>query len=102
MSVRRAFYQQVRSFGYPVPRVSRAVVFPCQDDERASLSLVAFGCLEDIQLSNAKTKQLVRFDLVETLLLDTHVAQKSDYFQDWGLYLSLHKNYTECLAKVEN
>lgn len=46
----RAVYQQVRSFGYPVPGVSRAIVFPRQDDEGSSFFLVALSCLKDIQL----------------------------------------------------
>lgn len=50
-SVCAAVYQQVWSFGYPVPGVSRAVVLACQDDEGNAVSLIAFSCLEDIQLT---------------------------------------------------
>lgn len=49
-SVCGSVYQQVWSFSDPVPGVSRAVVFPCQDDEGNAVSLVAFGRLEDVQL----------------------------------------------------
>lgn len=44
-------YQQIWSFGHPIPGVPRAIVFACQDDEGNAVSLIALRCLKDVQLN---------------------------------------------------
>lgn len=43
-------HQQVGSFSHPVPGVSRTIVFASHDDEGNSFFLIAFCCLEDVNL----------------------------------------------------
>lgn len=84
-------YQQVRSLGHPVPGVPRPVVFPGQDNELGSVSLVQLGRLKHIQLapktgSDVTTQQSKHVDsrCCEVLLTFSPLALK-ECAESWVL-----------------